>query len=141
MVNDKDFLKMLLDKEAELQDRLEQSELWKQIAGIRTTIEVFGKSESSPAIPENTFNTDNTNSEGEQGFPVEGTWGEKIIFVLNRVNFAYVPDIMGAIRMYEPGKYEEEVLYKRVSQTASTLKSEGKIEGVKSGTKVRYFRK
>jgi hypothetical protein len=137
MQTDSSFLQTLQAKEAELSARLEESPLWKQIIGIRSTIQLFkegevnGQTVQKPKILSAT-----------EAYPIKGSWGAKIIYILNKITSGYVDDIMKQIREYEPGEHtDDEVLYKRVSQNASVLKKLGKIAGVSEGVKVKYYKR
>jgi hypothetical protein len=131
------FLKTLEDKEAELTEKLHQSSIWKQILGIRSTIQLF--KEGDNPIKE----TNHVEVVGQAPYPSNGngTWEQRIIWVLNKINSGFVEDVMEEIQANEPGTFDKETLYKRVSQNCSVLKSDGKIRGVPESGKMRYFNK
>jgi hypothetical protein len=137
MQTDSIFLKTLQDKEAELLAKLEETPIWKQIAGIRSTIELFKQGENghTSAFENPTFTVVPSN------YPVEGSWGAKILYILNKRTSGFVDDLMKDFETYEPGKYDSDTLYKRISQNASVLKKNGDIDGVKTGLKVKYYKK
>ena len=53
----------------------------------------------------------------------------------------YVEDIIAVLKKHETFEMDDDALYKRISQNCSVLKADDKIEGVKTGMKVKYYRK
>ena len=141
MSADLDFLKTLRDKEAELVSQLEQSPLFKQIQGIRSTIALFKNGDTVNHENAGAVIGDLPGKDQGKDYPVNGTWEAKILFALNEIRSGYISDIMKIIDHHEPETYDEETLYKRVSQNSSVLKKNGKITGIKNGTSVQYFKK
>lgn len=142
MAADADFLKTLQDKEAELASQLEQTPLWKQIMGIRSTIELFMNGESSKPTNGVSYTiVTPIETRRELEYSETGTWESKILFAMQTLGSGYVEDIMEVIKMHEGEVIDDDTLYKRVSQNCSVLKKNGKIDGVKKGLKVKYYKK
>jgi hypothetical protein len=140
MTADTDFLQTLQDKEAELMAKLEESPIWKQITGIRSTIELFkngdGSNGHSTLMPEKSSSTPPATE-----YPINGSWVAKILFALNSLTSGFVEDIIHELKKHETFEIDDETLYKRISQNCSVAKKDKKIEGVKIGTSVKYYRK
>jgi len=145
MAADSDFLKTLQDKEAELLAKLEENPIYKQIVGIRSTIELFRSAENSNGNGHAITTTTPPIRNVRTLIPVyraEGTWESKILFALDEITSGFVEDIIAVMRREEPTlDMDDESLYKRVSQNCSVLKSNSKIDGVKNGLKVKYYKK
>lgn len=128
-----EFLTVLKAKEKELEAQLSQNSIFKQLEGVRTTIALFqnGTSENGH---EPTLQTIKIPAE----YSSDLTWKERVLFVLNKLNTAYVSQIVEELKRLG-AKDSEEALSKRVGVTVSAMKKK-KILGVKwVGKKGEYF--
>lgn len=129
-----DFLKTLIEKEKEFRAKLEQTPLFKQWEGLKTTISVF----------ENGSLTNGSEHSTSKGLVIptvysdDLSWSKKILFALGQLNAGFVSDIIAELRK-NGVKESDEFMTKRISTTASSMKKK-KILGSKSvGIKEKYF--
>ncbi len=129
-----DFLKTLIQKEKELRLELEQTPLFKQWEGIKTTIALFQNGheqaatneESKPKIPK-TYNDS------------ELTWKEKVLFALSKIGEGSVADMVVELKKLG-AKEKDDFLTKRVGITVSNLKvKDGVVDAKMDGKKGVYF--
>jgi hypothetical protein len=117
------FIETLLSKERELVAELHVLPVWRQLESLRNTIREFK--------PEHQNGGNGSDIQPNAEYPKDGTWEAKIMFVLKKITTGFVEDIVSEIDRYEPGKFDQETLQKRVGQNLSTLKTNGKIDGNK----------
>lgn len=132
MSNNKELLKVLKQKEKDLIDEFETTELGKQLKGIRSTISLFenGYSNSDVLSHSNGIEIPATISEAQ-------TWDSKILFALNNIKSGFVDEIVD--ELVKHGVDKDDNLKRRVSVGASSLKRKGKLGGKSVGIKTKYF--
>ncbi|MHB8261779.1 MAG: hypothetical protein ACYDCN_14505 [Bacteroidia bacterium] len=113
----------LENKEKEVYKELQNSTLFKQWESLKTTIQLFKKSDSV-FVP----------IKSDENIPTEYntdlTWAEKVLFALNRINEGFPEDITNEILKFETETDKEDV-FKRVRGKTYMLLNNKKIRIVK----------
>ena len=128
------FIDTIINKEKELVER--EKEIKMQLDALRTTIKIFQNGNGTLPVNSDVKGIE-TKSEIPKTWEEALTWNSKVLFVLNRIQSGFVSDIVAEILKNAP--QDEVVLFKRITSTASLMKSK-KILGAKTvGVKSKYF--
>ena len=125
---DKDFIEILKDKELELVLQLES---------LRKTIALFS-SNTHPVFVDQTTKVLLPTTAFNPVYDKKMSWNSKILFVLKQLGEGFVSDIFDYIIKEEP-EIDKDFLNKRLTATASALKTNGTLDGKPYGRKLKYF--
>jgi len=121
------FLTTLFEKERQLD---------KQLEALRTTITIF-QNGHPVSVAEDNEEKEKVN-EIPKTYEDANTWKDKILFALSKIQNGFVQDIVDELLKYDKSE-SSGVLFKRITQYASTLKKK-KVLGAKTvGNKFKYF--
>jgi hypothetical protein len=122
------FLKVLIDKEKQLQRELEGNPVFKQLETVRHTISMFAN-----VTPSNMSTPNKSTS-----IPTSDSWGKRILFVINKLGKPYISEIIEELKKL--GATEDNIwLQKRVSVMVNHLKSGGSIDVEMDGKRGKYY--
>jgi hypothetical protein len=130
--------KSVEELEKSLREKLEQSELFKQWISVQTTLSLLGKSNG---VEENKNSLKDLPEEGlviPKEYSEELSWRGKVLFVLSQIKGGFISDIIKELRK-QGVTASDEFLNKRISTTASKLKTDGYLKGKKIGKQAKYF--
>ena len=98
-------------KEKEIYQELQTLNLFKQWESLKSTIGLFENINTVQRATKENIPTE---------YATTLTWGDKVLFAVNRIEEGFVPDIADELLKFEPGM-DKETIIKRISGMVSLL--------------------
>lgn len=126
------FLKVLIEKEKQLQKELEGNPIFKQLETVRHTIAMFSNTISSNK------STQIKAIQIPDIYNPSDAWGKRILFVIKQLGKPYISEIIKELRRLGVTE-DDKWLNKRVSVMVNQLKRAGNIDVEMNGKRGKYF--